>query len=459
MIHRETFDFWLPCIRRALLVACVFGFSGCSAFRSIDATPLEECPAHIFQHVERAHKQPIDLRLLGQTPPSQHYVADNDVLGIYIEGILGPDGSTPPINFPAERSRSPSLGYPVPVRSGGRIELPIAGTVDVNGLSLSQIESKLRHTFTVTHPLLKPGRDRIHVSLQKARSVRVLVVRQEAFGGPRRIDTGQFTPDEDHRTGHAVELPIYHNDVLTALVRTGGMPRSEAENAVYVFRRGQTRGSTWNGATNPPVSHAATPWGWSVEPQHMTGGPQYGTGFVIGEPSAHPGAIRIPLRVVPGTPVSVSQSDVILQDGDIVLLEARETDYFFTAGLLGGGQYALPRDYDLNVIDAISLAESTGMQAFINRPTRAIGGVSVLNRDVTVGASQVVIERKTAEGRNRRILVDLYQAMKYRSHRVRIQPGDRLYLEYSKKEAFWAFFERHFLDGSVSGAPTIISSH
>lgn len=544
-----------------LTVACAVWLSvmGCSAFKSINATPLENFPHSIpvCDSAPRNGSQPIDLRLLGQASAAEHRIGDRDVLGIYIEGVLGADGSTPPVNFPSERTMTPSLGYPVPVRNGGRIELPMAGSIDVHGLTLSQAEQKLRHTFTVTYPVLKSGRERIHVSLQRPRSVRVLVLRQEAFSGARRINGGQAAPDEDHRTGHVVELPVYHNDVLTALTRTGGMPRSEAENAVYIFRRGHYPGSMpvmprpvsnpiqatlpripqqastaspavqhaayWSGRRGQPLTrnpdaydagrHNASSgfghsqWAFRVSQSGHEVLPNTHHGHVVQAPRAavgassssvrwtsspstfsdglevhrtnpvqvwspgacsaclscdensHPGALRIPLRLPCGQAPAISPADVILSDGDIVLVEARETDYFFTSGLLGGGQFALPRDYDLNVLDAISIAESTGTQAFINRPTRAIGGVSALNRDVTVGASRAVIERDLPGYGTTRIAVDLYKAMELPQHRVRIQPGDRIYLEYTPKEAFWAFIERHLLEGSVNGTPTIISGN
>jgi hypothetical protein len=149
---------------------------------------------------------------------------------------------------------------------------------------------------------------------------------------------------------------------------------------------------------------------------------------------------------------------VLLEDGDIVLVESREQDHFFTGGLLGGGQFALPRNYDLDVVDAVLLADSYQRFTQFNSPTRAIGGVSVLNRDVTIGASRVIIERTAPDGRKQRFLVSLYNAMRNPDQRVIIEPGDRLYLEYTPAEAFFAFLERHLLDPFTSGAPQMLSN-
>ncbi len=167
-----------------------------------------------------------------------------------------------------------------------------------------------------------------------------------------------------------------------------------------------------------------------------------------------PGVVKIPLKIFPGDPPPISQEDIILHDGDIVYVESRETDFFYTAGLLGGGQYVLPRDYDIDVVDAIAIAESRS-----NREpnTRAVGGVSALNQDVTVGASKVVLQRQFPSGRRMSIKIDLYDAMEDPNKRVLVQPGDRIYLRYTPMESVFAFFERHLFEGAVIGAASSLT--
>ena len=64
-----------------------------------------------------------------------------------------------------------------------------------------------------------------------------------------------------------------------------------------------------------------------------------------------PGAeiVRIPIRLHPGELVTFQEPDIILEEGDIVFIESRDSEVFYTGGLLGGGQFLLPRDYDLDV--------------------------------------------------------------------------------------------------------------
>ncbi|MEZ5949291.1 MAG: hypothetical protein R3C12_08765 [Planctomycetaceae bacterium] len=82
----------------AMISAAVLAMSGCAAFRPIPGIPASALPPE-YHAVSRADESTIDLSLLAQVPPHQHYVDGGDVLGIYIEGVLG---------RPGERRRSPS---------------------------------------------------------------------------------------------------------------------------------------------------------------------------------------------------------------------------------------------------------------------------------------------------------------------------------------------------------------
>ena len=72
------------------------------------------------------------------------------------------------------------------------------------------------------------------------------------------------------------------------------------------------------------------------------------------------GFVRIPLRARPDEPITFTESDIILNEGDTVYIEARDTEVYYTAGLMGGAQIPLPRDYDLRVIEAIVRRELMG---------------------------------------------------------------------------------------------------
>ena len=157
---------------------------------------------------------------------------------------------------------------------------------------------------------------------------------------------------------------------------------------------------------------------------------------------------KIPVRLAPGEQARFTEREIILEDGDIVFIESRDTEIFYTGGLLGGGQYTLPRDYDLDVMGAVAIAQAGRSNA---GATRATGGITALNNDVTISASQAVILRKMPNGSQVPIKVDLYRALRHPNERVLMQPGDYLLLQYSPWEACGAFFERHLLEGALFG--------
>lgn len=534
-----------------LLLAALLS-SGCAAFRPIQGIPARKLPDE-FRTPRRSGQVTIDLSQLTQTPPTDHLVDSGDVLGVYIEGILGRDGDVPPVYVPQNRFTPPSVGYPIAVQGDGAISLPLVGPIVVRGLTIRGAEAVIRQAYTAgSRPLLQPGQDRILVSLQQPRQYSVLVIRQEADnqqGNLGQSQTVNFNVDK-RGTGRIVLLPAYKNDVLHALAETGGLPGLDAQNAIYIVRgrrhaaampvlpgpvapyptangpiiRGQSP-ARWtpsgrpSGTLIPPLprpshspppsklspyqnyrSHAAAPVtampqapsAWT-QPQTLNPSPlvplqnnavvpaSWSTPTPVAPPGVwtsppmatlppmpaelgwiassieNPTVIRIPLRRFPGEPWPLNPYDAILQDGDIVFIEARDTDFFYTGGLLGGGQYTLPRDYDINVLDAISIAELRGREP--RGKSVAIGGVSALNQDVTVGASRVVILRKQPDGTRLPIEVDIHRAMRDPSELIIIEPEDRIFLRYTPGQAVLAFFERHLLEGFLIGAATTMSQN
>ena len=159
------------------------------------------------------------------------------------------------------------------------------------------------------------------------------------------------------------------------------------------------------------------------------------------------GIIKIPIRLSPGEQVHLTRDEIILHDGDVVFIESRDTEIFYTGGLLGGGQYTLPRDYDLDILGAISIAQASQNGG----NNKSAGGPSALNQDVTISASNAIILRQLPNGTQLPIKVDLYEAVRTPSQRVLIQPGDYVILQYTKSEAIGAFIERHLLEGALFG--------
>lgn len=162
--------------------------------------------------------------------------------------------------------------------------------------------------------------------------------------------------------------------------------------------------------------------------------------------------VKIPIRLGEREFPTFTEQDITLYDGDIVFIESRDTEVFYTGGLLGGGQYTLPRDYDLGVLEAISIAEARNAGG--TGVTRSVGGVSALNRDVANSASRVAILRTLPNGQRVTIEVDLNKAIRYKEENILVQPGDMLILQYTIPEAIAAFTQRFLLEGALIGIAT-----
>ncbi|MCA9022050.1 MAG: polysaccharide biosynthesis/export family protein, partial [Planctomycetaceae bacterium] len=153
-------------------------WNGCAAIHPQKGVPAQYLPTEYKGEI-RSGKETIDLSLLRQPAPKHYLLDSGDVLGVYIEGVLGQLKDVPPVHFPRTQEVAPSLGYPIPIREDGTISLPLIGTVFARGLTLTQLEETIRRKYTSEKSILREGRDRILISLQKPRSYRVLVIRQE----------------------------------------------------------------------------------------------------------------------------------------------------------------------------------------------------------------------------------------------------------------------------------------
>lgn len=156
--------------------------------------------------------------------------------------------------------------------------------------------------------------------------------------------------------------------------------------------------------------------------------------------------VRIPLRLDTNDCINFTEQDIVLENGDIIFIEGRLEEMFYTGGLLGGGQYTLPRDQDIDILEAIAIAQNSGGS------NRDAYGKSALNQDVTISASEAIVLRKLPNGTQMPIRVDLYRARTYPSERINIQPGDYVMLQYKPAEAVGAFVERHILETALFGA-------
>ncbi|MBR9801767.1 sugar ABC transporter substrate-binding protein [bacterium] len=355
--------------------------------------------------------QELSLNRLGQGRPIAYQLAPGDILGVYIEFILGDEESAPPVHFPEAGDQPPAIGYPIPVREDGTLALPLIDPLPVEGLTLEQATEKIRRVY-VEKEILQRGKDKVIVTLMRRREYRVIVIREEGGGVDGVSKVGR---------GDVIDLPAYENDVLHALNETGGLPGLDAENEVLILRAGG------NGAKYDQFVGAV------LSSQCPCECPP-----IIGDA---PNVTRIPIRYYPENVPAFGEKDVLLETGDIVYVRARETERYYTGGLLGGGEFMLPRDYDLDVIKAISVAGgsvgqgSTGIGSLTNGG--GFGGGGGGNRGMTggtIGPSKLIVIRKNECGQEIPIRVNLNKALYDPRERILVMPGDTLILQYTLSE-------------------------
>src|SRR5687767_12290327 len=121
--------------RWTLLAACAAVLlGGCSSIQ-LRGVPANRLPRWLLG-VPRASRQPINLIRLRQDPPAVYQLGPRDILGIYIQGVLGNDEEPPPVHFPTEGTMPPALGYPIPIREDGTLALPLLPEpVKVSGMT------------------------------------------------------------------------------------------------------------------------------------------------------------------------------------------------------------------------------------------------------------------------------------------------------------------------------------
>ena len=421
-----------------LLMACS---TGCTSLISpINAIPAERLPAE-FLAAPRANKVDIPLTRLRMNPEREYHLDARDVLGVFIEGELGGDGEQPPVRLPeGDSNLPPAIGYPVAVRDDGTISLPSVPPIDVKGLTIRETEEKIREIYQDEEVLREKAR--VIVTLMKERTYRVIVVRQDGEGNAN--SRGQtFSASQ----GYVLNLPAGKNDVMHALAETGGLPGFNAKNEVKILKANRNNKVIAQDGTM--IQDGAIMQDGTLMPNSTTMQDQYivdqyfeacQSCAINCQPiPALPeigNFIRIPLRVGCGEMPNFSPEDVVLEDGDILYVESRDAEVFYTGGMLGGGEYQLPRDRDLDVLGAMAMA-GQGFGGMTQRSGGGLGGIIGGMGGIPPG--ELIILRKLPGNRQIPIAVDVNRAINDPSARLLIAPGDTLILRYRPREEITNF--------------------
>ena len=382
--------------------------TGCAALTNpvANGIPVHLLPPELLAE-SKGEQVALPLSLLRQKPPDVYRLAAGDVLGVYIDGVLGNRNELPPVHGGGRPDLPPAIGFPIVVRENGTVALPLIDPEPVQGMSIAEAEQALIHAYTVKKKVHAAGQQRVIVTLIRPRHTRILVIREDSptagiQGRPglgRGVFGGPIVRESRKGTGTVVDLPAYENDVLTALTMTGGLPGTDALNEVVIQR------------------------GYSLE-----AGQRVVDEATLGE------VTRIPLRMRPGEELPFRPEDIILHTGDIVLVQARDTELFYAGGLLLNGEYLLPRDYDMGVVQAV---------AQIGGPlvNGGFGGNNLSGSLTNAGIgspspSLLTVLRRTPHNDQVNIRVDLNRAIRDPRENILVQAGDTLILQATPGEAF-----------------------
>ncbi len=407
-------SFLLSSFGAATLVSSV----GCHAITDVHKSiPANRLPCELCT-LPREGQTVFPFTALGQEKPTAHVIGAGDQLSIYIFGVIPPGVDetpvlqrTQPINqryYPPHGSVVGSTtGLPVEVDHTGGVELPLVGRVELSGLMIPEATEVIKKAYR-DKQITKIETERVHVSLITARVHRIVVLREDTPStSVQLVKPGQV--DHIHRgSADVVDLPVYENDLLHALAVTGGLPGTDAAREIWIFKR--------SGLQDP---HAIC----AEELQART------ANFVEGE-AGNSQVVRIPLTGCPGEGLPFSQADVQLDDGDVVYVPRRE-EYFYIGGLVGGAKIPLPRDEDIDVIEAVALANGS-----VGGPLGQSGQALAAGRPgYVVRPTRVIILREMPDGRQLPIRVDLARAMTDQKERILIQPNDVVMLQFKPGQA------------------------
>lgn len=407
-----------------------FVLHGCAALTNpiADGLPVRHLPEELLA-CPKDEARTIPLDLLGQPPPDAYRLAEGDVLGIFIQNLLGEEKVPLAVNIglvQGQRQNPPSTGTAVTVRADGTVVLPIIGPVHVQGLTEDEAFDAIRRDI-VAKKVLQGDYPRMLVKLMHPRQVHVVVLRQES--GSITLGPQGGLAGGKRSTGHPIDLRAYENDVLHAISQTGGMPGLDAYNEVIIYRN----------SFRTEEERAVLLDKFRSLPPGSKPGMVFGAGTQT---------IRIPLRRRPGEELCFGPKDVLLLNGDVVFVEARDQDLFYTAGLLPAGEHVLPRDYDLDVIKAIARVGGPLVNGAFG--TNQLSGNLIPQGLGGPSPTLLTVLRRTPDGRQIPIRVDLDRALRDPRERILVRPGDVLVLQEKPAEAVSRYLTQTFFNFNLT---------
>lgn len=397
-----------------LCMMAIVSLSGCAAFTNpvANGIPVRRIPEDLLAESKEQY-QYIPLGLLQRTPPKEIIIAPEDVVGVYVVGVLGDENQLPPVQLPTA-DVPPAIGFPIPVQADGTIPLPLIDDPKIAGLTVEAAQKLIYDMYTglddeKKKKLLQPDQSVI-LTMIRPKHVRVVVIRQDSLGSRQQ----QFVQTQrgflanpltnvnrsQQGAGFELEIPANEADILSALAETGGFPGLDAKNEILVYRKKDT-----------PENFRTL--------QELR---------KVSEPT------RIPLKVREGELPTLAEEDIMLHDGDILVVETREPEQYYTAGLMINQEVPLPYDTDLTVVEAVT---RVGGPVF----NGGFGGSNLQGSIVQSGIGNpnptlLTVLRQAPNGQQIPIRVDLAEAVRDPRENILVMDNDILILQETPGEAF-----------------------
>lgn len=356
--HRSDTSGTTPSASRArrlsLLLFALYALAGCHHKGAYEASKL---PAQYNAPLVHSARH-LDLSRLSQSSRRNEVVYTGDLLKVSVATGL-------------EEMETPT--WLLRIDDAGNVQVPLIGEVQIGGLELASAEAAI-HAASIERGIYRKPQVSVTVEHRKSNQITIL---------------GAVTKEGTY------ELPSNQSDVLAALVAAGGL----AEDADTVI---EIRTPAGDGLASIPSDDSDLPGvknAVATDPEGRVDLAQYSPAPPVGGQS-----LRINLATAPPAAANYHVSD-----GSVVMVMRRPKHTMQVIGLVKQpGQFELPVDQDVRLLDAVALA----------------GGLT------TELADNVLVVRNSSSGRQA-IMIEASLDDAKRSHleNLRLAPGDVVSVE------------------------------
>ena len=378
-----------------MLLLLAVGSSGC-ANGIIKARRMPDR----YQAAKVTNAQVADLSRLSMSTTSSSLIEPEDVVDVTISSGLEEAGRITPT--------------PVRVGDTGIATIALIGQVPLAGLEPFQAEQRIA-SAAIDRGLFKAPQ--VTVTMRKKAVNRITVVGAVKEQGTIELPKGQSTllaalmaaGSLDEKAGTEIEIRRHENTTATQL--------SESDSQAETLDANSEEIQLTSAVEQSDVKQAGL-----IRPRPFQRSQQS-----LNRPPAQPRTMKIDLATIDGT----SDTDIGLQDGDVVRVETRDPNPISVIGLVQKpGQYEMPVGQPVHVLDAIAMA---------GERSNPWADKIYITRHVTSENEPIVIE------------TSVVNAQHSDESNIRLSPGDVVSVEQTPQTVIHNVFSTIFRFSIVAG--------